>query len=72
MWNLNNFFFILPNVHNIYSVEHGEKEDVYQLGLILLEIIVGKPTESRSELDTLKLQVCILLTLFSTMSDFFY
>ncbi|KAH7657396.1 Non-specific serine/threonine protein kinase protein [Dioscorea alata] len=39
------------------SVEHGEKEDVYQLGLILLEIIVGKPTESRSELDTLKLQL---------------
>ncbi|KAJ0988056.1 hypothetical protein J5N97_006412 [Dioscorea zingiberensis] len=39
------------------SVEHGEKEDVYQLGLILLEIITGKPTQSRSELDTLKLQL---------------
>uniref|UniRef100_A0A1D1Y4H4 non-specific serine/threonine protein kinase n=2 Tax=Anthurium amnicola TaxID=1678845 RepID=A0A1D1Y4H4_9ARAE len=37
-----------------YGVELGEKEDVYQLGLILMEIITGKPVLNKSELDAMR------------------
>ncbi|CAL9081540.1 unnamed protein product [Musa textilis] len=36
------------------SVENGEKEDIYQLGLILLEVITGKSAGSKNELDSLR------------------
>ncbi|XP_077243206.1 putative LRR receptor-like serine/threonine-protein kinase At1g14390 [Tasmannia lanceolata] len=36
------------------STGHGDKEDVYQLGVILLEIITGNPITSQTELDVLK------------------
>ncbi|XP_077245832.1 putative LRR receptor-like serine/threonine-protein kinase At1g14390 isoform X1 [Tasmannia lanceolata] len=36
---------------------HGDKEDVYQLGVILLEIITGNPITSQTELDVLKLKL---------------
>ncbi|CAL9202449.1 unnamed protein product [Musa hybrid cultivar] len=36
------------------SVENGEKEDIYQLGLILLEVIAGKSAGSKYELDSLR------------------
>ncbi|XP_072965510.1 probable LRR receptor-like serine/threonine-protein kinase At1g14390 [Typha angustifolia] len=42
---------------SILSMEKGEKEDIYQLGLILLEIITGKPVESPNNLDVLKVQL---------------
>ncbi|WOK93905.1 hypothetical protein Cni_G02606 [Canna indica] len=42
------------DVGSIDSVEHGEKEDIYQLGLILLEIITGKPIGNKSDLDSLR------------------
>ncbi|CAL9102033.1 unnamed protein product [Musa textilis] len=38
---------------SIHNLEKGEKEDIYQLGLILLEIITGKPTGSKNEVDSL-------------------
>ncbi|XP_010915091.1 probable LRR receptor-like serine/threonine-protein kinase At1g14390 isoform X1 [Elaeis guineensis] len=47
---------------SIRNLDHGEKEDIYQLGLILLEIITGKPAESQSELDSLKVQLQKSLT----------
>ncbi|CAL9159151.1 unnamed protein product [Musa hybrid cultivar] len=42
------------HLSSIGTVANGEKEDIYQLGLILLEIITGKSTGSRSELDSLR------------------
>ncbi|ONK66446.1 uncharacterized protein A4U43_C06F8120 [Asparagus officinalis] len=42
---------------SIHGLEHGEKEDVYQLGLILLEIITGKPPGSQRELEALKVEL---------------
>ncbi|KAL5553915.1 hypothetical protein UlMin_041316 [Ulmus minor] len=36
---------------------NAEKEDIYQLGIILLEVITGKLVKSSRELDELKLQV---------------
>ncbi|WCJ32475.1 Leucine-rich repeat protein kinase family protein [Euphorbia peplus] len=39
------------------SGTNSEKEDVYQLGLILLQIITGKIIKSTSELDELKIQL---------------
>lgn len=39
----------------------GEKEDIYQLGLILLEVITGKSAESNSELDALRAKVTRIL-----------
>ncbi|KAK3198162.1 hypothetical protein Dsin_021577 [Dipteronia sinensis] len=37
--------------------QHVDKVDVYDFGLILLEIIVGRPLNSRNEVDTLKDQL---------------
>jgi len=42
-------------------VEQGDKQDIYQIGLILLEVITGKPTESQSQLESLKAQVKLKL-----------
>lgn len=38
-------------------MEDAEKEDVYQLGVILLQVITGKPIKSTRELEELKLEV---------------
>lgn len=43
--------------NGISYVERGEREDIYQLGLILLETITGKSVESQEELDVLRVQV---------------
>ncbi|XP_047074170.1 probable LRR receptor-like serine/threonine-protein kinase At1g14390 [Lolium rigidum] len=37
--------------------EKGDKDDIYQFGLILLEVITGKSTESRRDLESLKAQL---------------
>ncbi|ONK80907.1 uncharacterized protein A4U43_C01F23090 [Asparagus officinalis] len=42
---------------SIRSLEQGEKEDVHQLGLILLEIMTGKPPGSKHELEALKVEL---------------
>lgn len=39
------------------STGNSEKDDIYRLGVILTEIITGKPVNSQSELDDLKFQV---------------
>lgn len=39
---------------SIDSVVNGEKEDIYQFGLILLEIVTGKPPGSDTQLDSLR------------------
>ncbi|XP_059316719.1 probable LRR receptor-like serine/threonine-protein kinase At1g14390 [Lycium ferocissimum] len=39
------------------SAKEAEKEDMYQLGVILLEAIIGRPINSQSETEDLKLQV---------------
>ncbi|MQL75558.1 hypothetical protein Taro_007962 [Colocasia esculenta] len=43
--------------NRIHSEEHGEKEDVYQLGGVLLEIITGKPVATRHEVEALRIQL---------------
>ncbi|XVE91440.1 hypothetical protein REPUB_Repub01dG0009900 [Reevesia pubescens] len=45
----------LANRHS--SDENGEKEDIYQLGILLLQVITGKLATFTSELDELKLQL---------------
>uniref|UniRef100_A0A0E0ABE1 non-specific serine/threonine protein kinase n=1 Tax=Oryza glumipatula TaxID=40148 RepID=A0A0E0ABE1_9ORYZ len=42
---------------SVPSTEQGDKDDIYQFGLILLEVITGKPTESPKDLDSLKTQI---------------
>ncbi|XP_075524431.1 putative LRR receptor-like serine/threonine-protein kinase At1g14390 isoform X1 [Primulina tabacum] len=37
--------------------EDPEKEDIYRLGVILTEVIIGKPIQSQSESDDLKYQL---------------
>ncbi|KAF8740984.1 hypothetical protein HU200_013678 [Digitaria exilis] len=44
------------------NTEQGDKQDIYQLGLILLEVITGKPTDSEIELKSLKAQLGEALT----------
>ena len=39
------------------SVEDGEKEDIYQIGLILIELITGKPAAGKEKLSALKSRV---------------
>ncbi|KAF5741007.1 LRR receptor-like serine/threonine-protein kinase [Tripterygium wilfordii] len=39
------------------SPRRAEKEDVYQLGIILLEVITGEPVNSPRQLDEVKLQL---------------
>ncbi|GMJ13459.1 hypothetical protein like AT1G14390 [Hibiscus trionum] len=46
-----------PLANRLSSDENGEKEDIYQLGILLLQIITGKPATFTSELDELKHQL---------------
>lgn len=41
------------------STNYAEKEDIYQLGVILLEVITGRQIASSSEVDQLKDEVSI-------------
>ncbi|KAL5761846.1 hypothetical protein ACOSP7_018110 [Xanthoceras sorbifolium] len=47
----------VQDASNHLSLEDAEKEDVYQLGVILLQVITGRLIKSTSELDELKLQI---------------
>ncbi|KAK9090665.1 hypothetical protein Sjap_023842 [Stephania japonica] len=42
---------------HLSSSEDGEKQDIYQLGVILVELITGKPIASQSELDVERIQL---------------
>ncbi|CAN4124375.1 unnamed protein product [Withania somnifera] len=48
---------LLAGPDQFTSVKQAEKEDIYQLGIILLEVIIGRPINSQSEAEDLKLQV---------------
>ncbi|CAN6201243.1 unnamed protein product [Urochloa humidicola] len=50
------------DIRSAHDVEEGDKQDIYQFGLILLEVITGKPTDSQSELESLKTQLSEALT----------
>ncbi|KAF0903021.1 hypothetical protein E2562_022646 [Oryza meyeriana var. granulata] len=42
---------------SVQSTEQRDKDDIYQFGLILLEVITGKPTETQKDMDSLKTQI---------------
>ncbi|XVE53272.1 hypothetical protein DITRI_Ditri02bG0191300 [Diplodiscus trichospermus] len=46
-----------PLANRLGSDENAEKEDIYQLGILLLQVITGKMATFTSELDELKLQL---------------
>lgn len=46
------------NSNHSCSDENAEKEDIYQLGVLLLQVITGKLVTFSNELDGLKLEVC--------------
>ncbi|XVF43074.1 hypothetical protein PTKIN_Ptkin02bG0011600 [Pterospermum kingtungense] len=46
-----------PLADRLSSDENAEKEDIYQLGVLLLQVITGKLATFTSELDELKLQL---------------
>ncbi|KAI0522515.1 hypothetical protein KFK09_004894 [Dendrobium nobile] len=50
------------NFGSMQNFENGEKEDIYQLGLILLEVITGKPPGLQGELDAVRAQLLKSLT----------
>ncbi|KAL6839408.1 hypothetical protein ACP4OV_030678 [Aristida adscensionis] len=50
------------DIGSAHNAGQWDKQDIYQFGLILLEVITGKPTESQSELDSLKAQLSEALT----------
>ncbi|XP_074577797.1 putative LRR receptor-like serine/threonine-protein kinase At1g14390 [Curcuma longa] len=39
---------------SIHSVANAERQDIYQLGCILLEVITGKPNATKIEVDTVR------------------
>ncbi|EXB63829.1 putative LRR receptor-like serine/threonine-protein kinase [Morus notabilis] len=41
----------------LHGQDGGEKEDIYQLGIILLEVITGKLVKSSTELNEMKLEL---------------
>ncbi|KAL1806347.1 hypothetical protein ACET3Z_029415 [Daucus carota] len=47
---------------SLYACENPEKDDIYQLGVILLQVITGKLFNSRSEIAEMKLQLETNLT----------
>ncbi|KAI4314200.1 hypothetical protein L6164_027133 [Bauhinia variegata] len=48
---------ILTEQNGLMSNEEAEKEDIYQLGVILLQIITGKPITSANAVDEQKLEL---------------
>ncbi|OVA13312.1 Protein kinase domain [Macleaya cordata] len=47
----------VESMDHIDSAGDGEKDDVYQLGVILLEVITGKQITSQSEVDVQRLEL---------------
>ena len=60
------FDYILKFSTAIYRGKDGDKNDVYDLGVILLEIIVGRPITSKNDVVVARDLVSVLLaTLFN-------
>lgn len=51
-------------------MKHGDKMDVYDFGVILLEIITGRQLNSENEVNTLKDQVKVLKQHLNFYLDF--
>lgn len=52
--------YVLINLQSTVNEESdAEKEDIYQLGVILLEVITGRQITSSSEVEQLKDEVSI-------------
>jgi len=49
------------------STNYAEKEDIYQLGVILLEVITGRQISSSSEVEQLKDEVSITTSVLHHM-----
>ncbi|XP_074295967.1 putative LRR receptor-like serine/threonine-protein kinase At1g14390 isoform X2 [Silene latifolia] len=45
-----------PNGEKVLTSENSEKEDLYKLGVIMLELLTGKQLTSENQVDELKLQ----------------
>lgn len=54
------FFYSCSTLVGFHRVKHDEKPDVYDFGVILLEIIVGRPLDSRDEVDVERDQVRLM------------
>ena len=42
---------------SLFRIKHGDKVDIYDFGVILLEIISGRPISSQGDVETVKDQV---------------
>jgi hypothetical protein len=51
------------------SINNAEKEDIYQFGVILLEVITGKLITSSIEVEVLKYEVYMT---YHSYSDTYY
>ncbi|KAL2519404.1 Leucine-rich repeat protein kinase family protein [Abeliophyllum distichum] len=54
---ISNYNLALLSKGGAEGPENPEKDDIYRLGVILIEVITGRPKNSQSELDDLKFQV---------------
>ncbi|KAI3963453.1 hypothetical protein MKW98_022875 [Papaver atlanticum] len=52
----------LESSERLDGVENGEKDDVYRLGVILMEVITGKASSSQDEVEAQRLQLEDALT----------
>lgn len=58
--------YVLINLQSTVNEESdAEKEDIYQLGVILLEVITGRQITSSSEVEQLKDEVSITTLILS-------
>ena len=55
--------------YSVCSTNNEEKEDIYQLGVILLQVITGKLITSSSEVEELKNEVSTTDFLLSQKSQ---
>lgn len=55
----------------LHRVKHEEKSDVYDFGVILLEIIMGRPVDSTDEVDVERNQVRLMFYVSSLFPYWF-
>ncbi|KAK6131655.1 hypothetical protein DH2020_034669 [Rehmannia glutinosa] len=52
----------VKDIHLINRAKHQDKLDIYDFGVILLEVISGKPVNSRNEVETVKYKLQASIT----------